>query len=62
MLSASGKQQLDDLGYLVLPGLMGQELLASLRRRIEELFAEEGARAGDEFKQEPHARRLFPFY
>ncbi|HKW98451.1 MAG TPA: phytanoyl-CoA dioxygenase family protein [Bryobacteraceae bacterium] len=58
MLTASAKQQLDELGYLVLPGLMSHELLESLRWRIEELFAEEGARAGAEFKQEPHARRL----
>ena len=37
---------------------MPPELLDALRRRIEELFAEEGALAGGEFKQEPEARRL----
>ena len=37
---------------------MTPELLGALRRRIDELFAEEGARAGSEFKQEPEARRL----
>src|SRR5438876_1068300 len=31
---------------------MGAELRAALRRRVEELFAEEGDRAGAEFKQE----------
>lgn len=58
MLSESEKQQLDERGYLVLEGLMGPALLAEVRARIQELFAQEGARAGSEFKQEPHARRL----
>jgi ectoine hydroxylase-related dioxygenase (phytanoyl-CoA dioxygenase family) len=52
------KRQLDELGYLVLPGLMGPELLERLRARVEELFAEEGEQAGSEFKTEPGARRL----
>src|SRR5437763_814640 len=52
------KLQLDTEGYLVLEGLMDSGLLDSLRRRVEELFAEEGASAGTEFKLEPHARRL----
>ena len=58
MLTDADRRQLDDEGYLVLPGLMGPDLLGALRRRIEELFAEEGALAGTEFKQEPEARRL----
>ncbi len=33
-------------------------MLEALRRRVEELFAEEAERAGSEFKQEPEARRL----
>lgn len=37
---------------------MSNELLAALRGRIDELFVEEGAAAGAEFKQEPGARRL----
>jgi len=49
---------LDEEGYLILDGLMSTELLEGLRRRVDELFAEEGARAGSEFKQEPNARRL----
>ena len=32
--------------------------LTTLRRRIEEIFIEEGDRAGAEFKQEPQTRRL----
>jgi hypothetical protein len=51
-------QRLDEEGYLLLPGLISPELLAALRRRVDELFAEEGDRAGWEFKQEPGARRL----
>jgi ectoine hydroxylase-related dioxygenase (phytanoyl-CoA dioxygenase family) len=58
MLSDWEKQQLDECGYLVLPNLMGPDLLAELRARVDELFASEGAAAGSEFKQEPHARRL----
>ena len=58
MLSAAGRVHLDEQGWLALPGLMSADLLAALRTRIDELFAEEGDRAGSEFKQEPGARRL----
>lgn len=58
MLTDIEKQQLDEQGYLVLPDLMGPELLAEVRQRVDELFAQEGAAAGAEFKQEPGARRL----
>jgi hypothetical protein len=58
MLTPADRQHLDDHGYLVLPGLMNDELLGLLQRRIEELFDEEGALSGSEFKQEPGARRL----
>jgi len=58
MLSGSGRQQLDDKGYIVLRNLIDGQLLAALRARIEELFAQEGAAAGSEFKQEANAQRL----
>jgi ectoine hydroxylase-related dioxygenase (phytanoyl-CoA dioxygenase family) len=58
MLSSQARQQLDQQGYLTLPGLMSAQLLEALRQRVEELFAEEGAACGSEFKQEPGARRL----
>ncbi len=58
MLTESDRRQLDEQGYLALPGFMSPELLATLRRRIDELFAQEGEGAGSEFKQEPGARRL----
>jgi hypothetical protein len=58
MLDAAQRRQLDEQGYLVLPGLMSGALLDRLRRRVDELLAEEGSQAGSEFKQEPGARRL----
>jgi hypothetical protein len=58
MLTDSQKQQLDEEGYLALPGLMSASLLADLRERVEQLFALEGESAGSEFKHEPGARRL----
>jgi ectoine hydroxylase-related dioxygenase (phytanoyl-CoA dioxygenase family) len=50
--------ELDERGCVVLRGLMSPELLARLRSRVDELFEQEGERAGAEFKQEPGARRL----
>ena len=52
------KQHLNDEGYLLLENFMSKELLEAVRHRIEEIFAEEGERAGAEFKQEPQSRRL----
>jgi ectoine hydroxylase-related dioxygenase (phytanoyl-CoA dioxygenase family) len=49
---------LDEQGYVVLEDFMTTQLLADLRRRVEELFAEEGVQAGNEFKQELGCRRL----
>lgn len=57
-MTAADRRQLDEQGYLILPGLMSPELLEKARRRVEELFAQEGERAGAEFKTEPGARRL----
>jgi ectoine hydroxylase-related dioxygenase (phytanoyl-CoA dioxygenase family) len=52
------KRQLDEVGFVVLAGLMGPELLHALRERIHELIDQEGDRAGSEFRTEEHARRL----
>ena len=55
----SHQARLDRQGYAVLPDFMGAEFLDRiLRPREEELFAEEGDRAGGEFRKEPNARRL----
>jgi len=58
MLTETSRRQLDEQGYLMLPDLMSPSLLQTLRTRVEELFAMEGATAGAEFKMEPGARRL----
>lgn len=50
-------RQLDEVGFVVLPDFF-HELLEPLRVQIEALFAEEGERAGSEFRQEPGCRRL----
>ena len=57
-MTEADRRQLDEQGYLVLPGLMSTELLDRVRRRVDEHFAEEGEAAGSEFKTEPGARRL----
>ncbi len=58
MLTNSQKQQLDELGYLILPGLVSPPLLAALRERVETLWEQEGDQAGSEFRPEPGTRRL----
>src|SRR5262245_22020178 len=57
-LSADEKDRLDHDGFLVLENFVEPGKLAALRRRIMELFAELGDRAGHEFKQEPQTDRL----
>lgn len=58
-ITAAEKRLLDENGCVVLEGFMSQPLLDALRRRIDELFAEEGDRAGSELSsQEPESRRL----
>lgn len=57
-MTADQKQQLDEQGYVVLPGLMDDEFLAAARQRVDELYEQEGDEAGSEFKQEPKSKRL----
>lgn len=57
-MTEAHRRQLDDRGYVVLHGLMGLDVLAALRARVDELFAQEGEHAGAEFKYEPNALRL----
>jgi ectoine hydroxylase-related dioxygenase (phytanoyl-CoA dioxygenase family) len=57
-LSAEEKHRLDHDGFLVLENFAEAGKVAALRRRITELFAELGERAGHEFKQEPQTDRL----
>ncbi|HTS63881.1 MAG TPA: phytanoyl-CoA dioxygenase family protein [Candidatus Acidoferrales bacterium] len=58
MTNDAERRQLEQMGWLALPGLMPPSQLSAARSRVDELFAEEGAAAGSEFKQEPGARRL----
>lgn len=58
MSDIDARRQLDELGYVLLPGVMNAGLLDGLRARVEQLFASEGEAAGREFKIEPGARRL----
>ena len=51
-------QQLDGDGFLVVPGAIDARLRRQLVDRLEQLFEQEGAAAGSEFRQEPGARRL----
>ena len=58
MLTTEEKAQLDVDGYLLLPGFCEVAQCQALRARIEQLFLEEGERAGAEFKLEEGSRRL----
>jgi ectoine hydroxylase-related dioxygenase (phytanoyl-CoA dioxygenase family) len=52
------KQDLDKKGYAVLEEFIAPEVLEAIRRRVDELFQEEGKNAGSEFKSEPYTDRL----
>ena len=57
-MTADQKHQLEERGYVLLEGAIGPDLLERLRRRIGELFDEEGEQAGREFRTEAHTHRL----
>ena len=46
MLVERQKQQLDELGYLVLPNFVPPPILEEMRERVEALWADEGDDAG----------------
>ena len=52
---STGARELAEQGFTLLEGLMSPELIEALSRRVDELFLEEGDRAGWEFRQEPEA-------
>lgn len=58
MLEQSQRLQLDELGYLVLPGFVAPSCVSELRERVETLWELEGNEAGSEFRDEPGTRRL----
>ena len=51
-------EQLEREGFLVIPGFFSASLCRNLIDRVEELYAQEGERAGSEFRGEPGTRRL----
>ena len=51
-------RQLDEEGYVLLESCIDPPMLDALRARIAEIFADEGDRAGHEFRTEAHAHRL----
>ena len=58
LLTEQNKTELDEKGYTLLLGVIGDEWLESLRSRLEELWEEEGSLAGMEEGGEPGTRRL----
>jgi ectoine hydroxylase-related dioxygenase (phytanoyl-CoA dioxygenase family) len=52
------KRELDERGFVVLPGFIDLDWLAELQQTTECLFDLEGAKAGSEFKTEAGSRRL----
>jgi ectoine hydroxylase-related dioxygenase (phytanoyl-CoA dioxygenase family) len=58
MLTPTQKLEIGELGYTVLESYLSREMLQALRDRVDQLFEEEGAAAGSEFKIEEGARRL----
>lgn len=50
--------ELREQGYTLLRGVIDNDWRKRLRARLEQLFEQEGPRAGSEFRTEPEARRL----
>jgi len=57
-MNSAQLEQLDRDGFVILENYIAPDYLAALRARTDGILAMEGDRAGSEFKQEPHARRL----
>lgn len=57
-MTSRERRQLDEMGWICLPGVMDPAFLEEARRRVEELWESEGENAGSEFRKEPGARRL----
>ena len=58
LLSPDEKAFLDEKGYLPLPGILSEEVRAAMVRRVDELAAAEGDKAGSEVHQEAGTTRL----
>ncbi len=58
LLSSDEKAFLDEKGYLPLPGILSDDVRAAMVRRVDELAALEGDKAGTEVHQEVGTTRL----
>ena len=58
VLSAEKRTFLDEQGYLPLPGILSDDVQAAMARRVDELAALEGDKAGSEMHQEVGTTRL----
>ncbi|HTU47079.1 MAG TPA: phytanoyl-CoA dioxygenase family protein [Bryobacteraceae bacterium] len=52
------RENLDELGYVVVERFLDAETLEQVRNRVEELYGAEGENAGSEFRKEEGSRRL----
>ncbi|MBI1877612.1 MAG: phytanoyl-CoA dioxygenase family protein [Chloroflexi bacterium] len=57
-MSELQRKQLEEEGYILLPGALSQDQVLALITQLEELWLAEGDRAGQEVIIEPGARRL----
>jgi ectoine hydroxylase-related dioxygenase (phytanoyl-CoA dioxygenase family) len=57
-MNAQELSALDDRGYVVVENVLQGDMLEQVRRRIEELYEQEGENAGSEFRKEEGSRRL----
>jgi ectoine hydroxylase-related dioxygenase (phytanoyl-CoA dioxygenase family) len=57
-LTTSQRDDLDEQGFLALPGALDPAALATVQALFDEIVASEADRAGSEFKQEEGATRL----
>ncbi len=56
--AVTSREQLAEFGYAILPDFLTPARVYRLTDAVESLYDAEGARAGSEFRQEPHCRRL----
>jgi ectoine hydroxylase-related dioxygenase (phytanoyl-CoA dioxygenase family) len=57
-MTPAERVQLEERGYVALDRFVSDDFLEALRERVEQLWFQEGCRAGSEFKQEEQTRRL----
>jgi ectoine hydroxylase-related dioxygenase (phytanoyl-CoA dioxygenase family) len=57
-VNARQHRELDELGYTIIPNLIGPEWLVELREAFDRIYEEEGDQAGREVSNVPGVRRL----